>query len=60
VEEVCERGPTDQQVAVTTFSGMLFVASTVSESQEAIEVFGREVIPNFPEESAWTATTRRD
>ena len=48
VEEVCERGRTDQQVGVTTFSGMLFVASTVSEMQEATELFGREVIPNFP------------
>ena len=28
-------------------SGMLFVANTVPEMQEAIELFGREVIPNF-------------
>jgi hypothetical protein len=32
---------------VTTLSGMLFVASSVTEMQEAIELFGREVLPNF-------------
>jgi hypothetical protein len=47
VEEVCKLGRTEQH-GVTTFSGMLFVASTVSEMQEAIKLFGREVIPNFP------------
>jgi len=26
---------------------MLFVANTVTEMQEAIELFGQEVLPNF-------------
>jgi len=46
-EEICERVRAYQKVGVTTFSGMLFVANTVPEMQEAIELFGRDVIPNF-------------
>ena len=46
-EEICERIRVYQRVGVTTCSGLLFVANTVSEMQEAIELFGREVIPNF-------------
>ncbi len=36
-----------ERVGVTTLSGMLFVASSVAEMQEAIELFGQEVLPNF-------------
>jgi len=36
-----------RQAGVTTLSGLLFVANTVPEMQEAIDLFGREVIPNF-------------
>jgi len=46
-EEICERIRLYQQAGVTTLSGMLFVATTVPEMQEAIELFGREVIPHF-------------
>jgi len=35
------------RVGVTTLSGMLFVANSVSEMQEAIELFGQDVLPNF-------------
>jgi probable F420-dependent oxidoreductase len=45
--EICERVRTYQRAGVTTLSGLLFVANTVPELQEAIELFGREVIPNF-------------
>src|SRR5207237_215343 len=45
-EEICERIRIYAEAGVTTLSGMLFVASSVSEMQEAIELFGREVIPN--------------
>jgi alkanesulfonate monooxygenase SsuD/methylene tetrahydromethanopterin reductase-like flavin-dependent oxidoreductase (luciferase family) len=45
--EICERIRAYQRVGVTTCSGLLFVANTVPEMQEAIELFGREVIPNF-------------
>lgn len=45
--EICERIRIYAQAGVTTFSGMLFVANSVPEMQEAIELFGREVIPNF-------------
>jgi probable F420-dependent oxidoreductase len=45
--EICERIRVYQQAGVTTLSGLLFVANTVPEMQEAIDLFGREVIPNF-------------
>ena len=44
---ISERIRTYQRVGVTTFAGMLFVANTVAEMQEAIELFGQEVLPNF-------------
>jgi probable F420-dependent oxidoreductase len=46
-EEICERIRRYRDVGVTTFAGILFVANTVPEMQEAIDLFGREVIPNF-------------
>ena len=45
--EICERIRVYQQAGVTTLSGLLFVANTVPEMQEAIDLFGREVIPHF-------------
>lgn len=46
-EAICERLRAYAQAGVTTCSGLLFVAGTVPEMQEAIELFGREVIPHF-------------
>jgi alkanesulfonate monooxygenase SsuD/methylene tetrahydromethanopterin reductase-like flavin-dependent oxidoreductase (luciferase family) len=46
-DEICERIRVYQRAGVTTLSGLLFVASTVPEMQEVIDLFGREVIPNF-------------
>ncbi|HYB43030.1 MAG TPA: TIGR03619 family F420-dependent LLM class oxidoreductase, partial [Candidatus Methylomirabilis sp.] len=46
-EEICERIRVYQRAGVTTFSGMLFVARSVAEMHEAIELFGREVLPSF-------------
>jgi probable F420-dependent oxidoreductase len=46
-EQICERIQVYQRAGVTTLSGMLFVAGSVAEMHEAIELFGREVIPNF-------------
>src|SRR5215470_13308681 len=46
-EEISERIRVYQDAGVTTFSGMLFVANSVAEMHEAIELFGREVLPNF-------------
>ena len=46
-EQIAERIRAYERVGVTTCSGMLFVASSVSEMREAIELFGREVLPNF-------------
>jgi probable F420-dependent oxidoreductase len=46
-EEICERVRVYQRAGVTMFPAMLFVANTVPEMQEAIELFGREVLPNF-------------
>src|SRR5216684_8504903 len=45
--EISERIRVYQQAGVTMLSGLLFVANTVPEMQEAIDLFGREVIPNF-------------
>lgn len=46
-DEISERIRAYERVGVTTCSGMLFVASSVAEMREAIELFGREVLPNF-------------
>jgi probable F420-dependent oxidoreductase len=46
-EEICERIRTYERVGVTTLSGILFAVNTVAEMHEAMELFGREVIPNF-------------
>ena len=45
--EISERIRVYERVGVTTLSGMLFVAGSVAEMQEAIELFGQEVLPNF-------------
>ncbi|MBI4611019.1 MAG: LLM class flavin-dependent oxidoreductase [Candidatus Rokubacteria bacterium] len=46
-EGISERIREYQKAGVTTFAGLLFVAQSVAEMQEAIELFGREVLPNF-------------
>jgi probable F420-dependent oxidoreductase len=46
-EEICERIRVYERVGVTTLSGMLFVAGSVAEMRESIELFGREVLPSF-------------
>jgi probable F420-dependent oxidoreductase len=46
-EEISERIRVYERAGVTTCSGMLFVAGSVGEMREAIELFGREVLPNF-------------
>jgi alkanesulfonate monooxygenase SsuD/methylene tetrahydromethanopterin reductase-like flavin-dependent oxidoreductase (luciferase family) len=44
---ICERIRLYQRAGVTTCAGILFVANTVPEMQEAIELFGRDVITQF-------------
>ena len=51
-EEICERIRVYQEAGVTTLAGMLFVANAVAEMQEAIELFGREVLPHFKKGTA--------
>ncbi|HLQ24012.1 MAG TPA: LLM class flavin-dependent oxidoreductase, partial [Gemmatimonadales bacterium] len=46
-DEISERIRAYAGVGVTTLSGMLFVANSVSEMQEAIELFGQDVLPSF-------------
>jgi probable F420-dependent oxidoreductase len=46
-EEICARIRVYQQAGVTTFAGLLFAVNTVAEMHEAMELFGRDVIPNF-------------
>jgi probable F420-dependent oxidoreductase len=46
-DEICQRIRAYAQAGVTTLSGLLFVARSVPEMCEAIELFGREVLPNF-------------
>jgi probable F420-dependent oxidoreductase len=45
--EICERIEAYRKAGVTSLPALIFVASGVSEVLEAIELFGREVIPNF-------------
>jgi probable F420-dependent oxidoreductase len=46
-DEISERIRVYERAGVTTCSGMLFVAGSVAEMRESIELFGREVLPNF-------------
>ncbi|MBI2491339.1 MAG: LLM class F420-dependent oxidoreductase, partial [Candidatus Rokubacteria bacterium] len=46
-DRISERIRAYQKAGVTTLAGMLFVANTLTEMQEGIELFGREVLPNF-------------
>ncbi|MBI1735910.1 MAG: LLM class flavin-dependent oxidoreductase [Candidatus Rokubacteria bacterium] len=45
--EIVERIQAYQRAGVTTLAGMLFVANTVPEFRESMELFAREVIPSF-------------
>jgi probable F420-dependent oxidoreductase len=46
-DDISDRILAYQKVGVTTFAGMLFVANTVAEMHEAIELFGLDVMPRF-------------
>jgi probable F420-dependent oxidoreductase len=46
-DAIAERIRVYERAGVTTLAGMLFVAGTVAEMHEAIELFGREVLPHF-------------
>jgi probable F420-dependent oxidoreductase len=46
-EEICERIRVYQRAGVTTFAGLLFAVNSIPELHEAMELFGRDVIPNF-------------
>jgi probable F420-dependent oxidoreductase len=46
-EEISERLHAYRKAGVTTLAGMLFVANSLIEMQEGIELFGREVLPSF-------------
>lgn len=46
-EGIAERVRAYQAAGATTLAGLLFVATTVTEMQDAIELFGREVLPEF-------------
>ena len=45
--DICERIEAYRKAGVTTLPALLFVANGVSEVLDAIELFGREVIPHF-------------
>lgn len=45
--EICDRIRAYQRAGVTTLSGILFAVNTVAELHESMELFGREVIPQF-------------
>jgi probable F420-dependent oxidoreductase len=45
--EICERIEAYRRVGVTSLPAIFFVANTVPEILECIELFGREVIPEF-------------
>jgi probable F420-dependent oxidoreductase len=44
---ISERIRVYERAGATTMAGMLFVANSVSEMRESIELFGREVLPSF-------------
>jgi probable F420-dependent oxidoreductase len=46
-DEICERIEAYRKAGVTSLPALLFVASGVPEVLEAIELFGREVVPSF-------------
>jgi probable F420-dependent oxidoreductase len=46
-DEISERIRAYEAAGVTTLAGMLFVAHTVEEFRESMDLFGREVMPNF-------------
>jgi alkanesulfonate monooxygenase SsuD/methylene tetrahydromethanopterin reductase-like flavin-dependent oxidoreductase (luciferase family) len=45
--EICERVEAYRRAGVTSFPAIFFVANTVPEVLDSIELFGREVIPRF-------------
>ena len=45
--EVCDRIEAYRKAGVTTLPALLFVANSVPEVLEAIDLFGRQVIPHF-------------
>jgi probable F420-dependent oxidoreductase len=45
--EISDRIRAYVEAGVTTLAGMLFVANTVAEFRESMDLFGREVLPNF-------------
>jgi probable F420-dependent oxidoreductase len=45
--DISDRIRAYQRAGVTTLAGMLFVAGTLDEFRESMELFAREVIPNF-------------
>jgi probable F420-dependent oxidoreductase len=45
--EIAERIRVYERAGATTMAGMLFVANSVPEMRESIELFGREVLPSF-------------
>jgi alkanesulfonate monooxygenase SsuD/methylene tetrahydromethanopterin reductase-like flavin-dependent oxidoreductase (luciferase family) len=46
-EEISARIRAYERAGATTMAGMLFVASSVAEMREAIDLFGHEVLPSF-------------
>jgi alkanesulfonate monooxygenase SsuD/methylene tetrahydromethanopterin reductase-like flavin-dependent oxidoreductase (luciferase family) len=46
-EEISERIHAYRKAGVTTLAGMLFVAGSLTEMQDGIELFAREVLPSF-------------
>ena len=46
-EEISARIRVYERAGATTMAGMLFVASSVAEMREAIDLFGHEVLPSF-------------
>jgi probable F420-dependent oxidoreductase len=46
-DEISDRIREYEKAGVTTLAGTLFVANTVEEYREGMELFGRRVIPNF-------------
>jgi probable F420-dependent oxidoreductase len=53
--QICEQVAALEAVGVTHLCGLYFVGNTVDEMLDQVRLFGREVLPNFPEPVAAAA-----
>lgn len=50
--DICKQVEALEEIGVTHLCGLYFVGNTVDEMMEQVRLFGREVLPNFPDRVA--------